>query len=112
MQAVLLAPSSAVGFVKPNDRVQLRYAAFPFREHGVFTGTIVQMDKTEQLPSELDAPIMVSEPVYRIIVDVEQPPISKKKKSLRLASGMTLEASIIIDQRPLLFWLLDPIYRI
>ena len=109
LQAVLLAPSSAVGFVKPNDTVQLRYAAFPFREHGVFMGTVVQMDKTAQLPSALDAPIAVAEPVYRIIVDVEQSPLSKKNKPLRLASGMTLEASIIIDQKPLLFWLLAPI---
>ena len=109
LQAVLLAPSSAVGFVKPNDTVQLRYAAFPFREHGVFTGTVVQMDKTAQLPSALYAPIAVVEPVYRIIVDIEQFPLSKKNKPLRLTSGMTMEASIIIDQKPLLFWLLDPI---
>lgn len=109
LQAILLAPSSAVGFVKPSDTVQLRYAAFPFREHGVFTGTVVQMDKTAQLPSALDAPIAVAEPVYRIIVDVEHAPLGKKNKPLRLASGMTLEASILIDQKPLLFWLLDPI---
>lgn len=109
LQAVLLAPSSAVGFVEPDDMVQLRYSAFPYREHGVFTGTVVQMDKTAQLPSAIDSPISVAEPVYRIVIDVEQSPISKKNTPLRLVSGMTLEASIIIDQKPLLLWLLDPI---
>ncbi len=109
LQALLLAPSSAVGFVRPDDTVQIRYAAFPFREHGVFEGKVISVDETAQLPGAIRAPIGVSEPVYRIAVAIDQAPVSKTDAPLRLAPGMTLEASIIIDQKPLLLWLLSPI---
>ena len=109
MQATLLAPSSAIGFVQPNDVIQIRYSAFPYREHGVFTGTILKMDNTAQLPDAINAPVRLSEPVYQIVVKVDQNPISKSGQPLRLVPGMTLEASIIIDEKPLLFWLLDPV---
>ena len=109
LQAVLLAPSSAIGFVEVGAVVQIRYSAFPYREHGVFAGTVLLIDDTAQLPSAIRAPVTISEPVYRIVVEVDQAPISKSKKILRIAPGMTLEASIIIDQKPLLLWLLDPL---
>ncbi|MDQ7012157.1 MAG: HlyD family efflux transporter periplasmic adaptor subunit, partial [Mariprofundaceae bacterium] len=109
LQALLLAPSSAVGFVRRDDTVQIRYAAFPFREHGVFEGKVISVDETAQLPSAIRAPIGVPEPVYRIAVAIDQAPVSKTGAPLRLAPGMTLEASIIIDQKPLLLWLLSPI---
>ena len=109
LRATLLAPSSAVGFVEVGDVVQIRYSAFPYREHGVFSGTVRKIDDAAQLPNAIRAPISVSEPVYRISVQVEQAPESKSGNQLRLASGMTLEASIIIDQKPLLLWLLDPL---
>ncbi len=109
LQSILLAPSSAIGFVKRGDVVQIRYAAFPFREHGVFRGTVVAIDDTAQLPSAIGAPIGVSEPVYRVTVEIDQSPTSKSGETLHLSSGMTLEASIIIDRKPLLLWLLSPI---
>ena len=109
LQSILLAPSSAIGFVEVGDTVQLRYSAFPFREHGVFPGKVLAIDETAQLPSAIRAPIQVNEPVYRITVEIEQAPLSKRNEVLNLAPGMTLEASIIIDQKPLLFWLLDPL---
>ncbi len=109
LRAVLLAPSAAMGFVKVGDVVQIRYDAFPYREHGVFEGRVISMDETAQPPRIIQAPIEISAPVYRLIVAIDQSPVSKRGKSLRLAPGMTLEASIIIDKKPLLLWLLSPI---
>lgn len=109
LHAVLLAPSSAVGFVTVGDVVQIHYSAFSYREHGVFSGTVQAIDETAQLPSAIRAPISVSEPVYRVVVEIMQTPEGKSGNELRLAPGMMLEASIIIDQKPLLLWLLDPL---
>ena len=109
LETIVLAPSAAIGFVEVGDEIQIRYSAFPYREHGVFTGTVAAIDDTAQLPNAIRAPIQVAEPVYRIFVEIEQAPTSKRGDILDLAPGMTLEASIIIDQKPLLFWLLDPI---
>lgn len=107
--ATLLAPSSAIGFVKPDDKVSIRYEAYPYRENGVFEGRVTAIDNTAQLPSAFSAPIGGREPVYRIYAEVEQNPVSKRGEELRLFSGMILEASIIADEKPVLFWLLDPV---
>lgn len=107
--AVLLAPSSAVGFAKPGDVAQIRYQAFPFRENGVFEGEIINIDDTAQLPSAINAPIQVNEPVYRVVLKIDQEPTSKSGKQLNLSPGMVLDASIIINKKPILFWLFDPV---
>lgn len=107
--ATLYATSSAVGFARLGDAVELRFDSFSFREHGVFKGKIINIDRTAQLPASIDAPIAQSEPVYRIIVQIPQTPISKTGQVLSLTSGMMLDASIVIDKKSLLFWLFDPI---
>ena len=36
LRAELLAPSSAVGFIAPGERVLLRYDAFPYQKFGQY----------------------------------------------------------------------------
>ncbi|HFC9211080.1 TPA: HlyD family secretion protein, partial [Vibrio cholerae] len=108
--AVLLAPSTAIGFAKIGDSVNIRYDAYPYREHGIFIGDIISIDKTAQVPNTIRSPIAISEPVYKIVVKVEQIPVSKSGALLKLRSGMKIEASIILDKKPLIFWLFDPIF--
>ncbi len=108
-QATVLAPSAAIGFVAEGDLISIRYAAYPYREHGVFRGLVRAIDNTAQLPQAIAAPIAGDEPVYRIYTDIDQAPVNKRGERLRLASGMLFEASIIADQKPILFWLLDPV---
>ncbi|TQQ47236.1 HlyD family efflux transporter periplasmic adaptor subunit [Vibrio cholerae] len=108
--AVLLAPSTAIGFAKIGDSVNIRYDAYPYSEHGIFIGDIISIDKTAQVPNTIRSPIAISEPVYKIVVKVEQIPVSKSGALLKLRSGMKIEASIILDKKPLIFWLFDPIF--
>ena len=45
MQAELLAPSSAVGFIHPGGRVLLRYSAFPYQKFGEYWGTVMSVSR-------------------------------------------------------------------
>lgn len=107
--ATIFAPSSAIGFVYPGDEVAIRYLAYPYREHGVFHGTVASVDNTAHLPAVIDAPVSGNEPVYRVYVKIEQTPVSKRGETLQLRSGMLLDASIIADEKPILFWFLEPV---
>ncbi len=109
LQAILLAPSSAIGFAKIDDYAQIRYRSFPYREHGVFEGSIVQIDEAAQRAQSINSPIDISVPVFKVVVKIDQEPQSKNGENLRLTSGMVLDASMIIDKRPILFWLFDPV---
>lgn len=106
---VLLAPTSAIGFVEVGDTVQIRYRAFPHREHGVFTAEVTEIDQTAQTPNDIDAPVAVSEPVFRVRVQLDQAPVNKAGATLRLGSGMLFDASIVVDEKRLLLWILAPV---
>ena len=53
LQAQLFAPSSAIGFVRPDQTVLLRYQAFPYQKFGHQSGQVVQVSRTPLQPSEL-----------------------------------------------------------
>ena len=50
MQAELLAPSSAVGFIHEGERVLLRYSAFPYQKFGEYWGTVVSVSRAALSP--------------------------------------------------------------
>lgn len=106
----LYAPSAAIGFVQQGDPVYLRYDAYPYREHGTFVGTISRIDSAPQSPGEMGVILASTEPVYRVQARIDQQPVNKRGETLRLMSGMRLSASIVADEKPILFWLLDPVF--
>ncbi|HMK87772.1 MAG TPA: HlyD family efflux transporter periplasmic adaptor subunit, partial [Steroidobacteraceae bacterium] len=71
LHAELFAPSRAVGFVRPGDRVLIRYAAFPFEKFGHQQGRVESVSRTALPVSELNAMDIADsrgEPLYRINV--------------------------------------------
>ena len=55
MQAKLLAPSSAVGFIYQGERVLLRYNAFPYQKFGEYWGTVVSGHMPPFIPTRCRA---------------------------------------------------------
>src|SRR5271155_3235741 len=53
MQADLLAPSNAIGFIRPGERVLLRYSAFPYQKFGQYPGTVVSVSHAALSPDEV-----------------------------------------------------------
>ncbi len=43
--AQLFAPSNGVGFIEPNQSVNLRFAAFPYQKFGQYQGTVTSVSK-------------------------------------------------------------------
>jgi len=51
LQAQLLAPSRAVGFIEPGDKVLLRYQAFPYQKFGHHAGKVVRVSRSAIVPA-------------------------------------------------------------
>jgi membrane fusion protein len=109
LHADVYAPSRAIGFVKPGQEVRLLYDAFPYQRFGSFTGRVTRISRTALDPRELSAPLKVDEPVYRIEVTPAAQGLQAFGERHRLQPGMTLTASIILDRRSFLDWLLQPL---
>ncbi|MEO8805481.1 MAG: HlyD family efflux transporter periplasmic adaptor subunit [Burkholderiaceae bacterium] len=118
LQAQLFAPSSAVGFVRPNQPVQLRYQAFPYQKFGHQTGSVALVSRSPLQGTELAGlPMQAaanagSEPLYRITVTLDQQSVAAYGQAQALVPGMQLEADVLLDRRRLIEWLFEPVLGI
>ena len=115
LQAQLFAPSSAVGFVRADQTVELRYQAFPYQKFGHQSGEVVQVSRSPLQASELaglSLPAAASaggEPLYRITVRLDRQSVAAYGQAQALAPGMQLEADVLLDRRRLIEWLFEPV---
>ncbi|WP_213995171.1 HlyD family efflux transporter periplasmic adaptor subunit [Arsukibacterium sp.] len=109
LEAVLLVPTRAYGFVMPGQRTRLRFDAFPYQRFGLYEGEVIKTAQAIVLPNEVDMPVAVQEPVYRVQVALDSQLIRAYGNTVPLQSGMLLSADIVLEQRSLLAWLFEPI---
>lgn len=117
MLAQLFAPSSAVGFVRPGQAVQLRYQAFPYQRFGQQKGQVLQVSRTPLGASELARLALpatlsqgpASEPLYRITVQLERQTVEAYGQEQALAVGMQLDADVLLERRRLIEWIFEPL---
>jgi membrane fusion protein len=124
LEAHLFGPSRAVGFVRPGQRVLLRYHAFPYQRFGHQQGVVANVSRAALSPGELPPQLAglpgltgagaanSAEPVYRITVELERQSVTALGEELPLAPGMLLEADVTLERRRLFEWVLDPLYAV
>jgi membrane fusion protein len=110
--AELLLPSRSAGFVKKGNESRLRFDAFPHQRFGFVNSKISHVDQSLISQGEVNLPIDVVEPVYRLQAQLQQQDIAGYGQKFPLKSGMLFEADIILESRSLMQWLLDPIYSL
>lgn len=109
LEAHLYVPTRAVGFVEVGQEVRLLYGAFDYRQFGIQAGTITDISSSIFSPWELQASIQLSEPTYRVTVQIGSQAVEAYGRHFPLQSGMLLTADIVQEKRSLLTWILSPI---
>jgi len=112
LQAELLVPSRAIGFIEPGQTVRLAYEAFPFQRFGLHSGHVTTVSRNLLRPAELVAPIAIDEPSYRVIVSLDRQTLPAFGRDFPLGPDMTLKADIVFDRRSLLAWVLEPLFSL
>nr|WP_295381932.1 HlyD family efflux transporter periplasmic adaptor subunit [Pseudoxanthomonas sp.] len=110
LQAQLLVPSRAVGFIEPGDRVLLRYQAYPYQKFGHHGGRVIRVSRSAVSAQASEG--QVTEPYYRVLVALDRQTIQAYGKPESLRPGMTLEADILGERRKLYEWVLEPLYSL
>ncbi|HEU4960440.1 MAG TPA: HlyD family efflux transporter periplasmic adaptor subunit [Sphingomonas sp.] len=109
LAAELYAPSRAIGFARVGQEVRLMYDAFPYQQFGSFRGTIEAISRTALAPDEIDAPLKLAEPAYRVRVRLDAQAVEAFGGVYPIQPGMTLKANVILEKQSFLGWLLEPI---
>lgn len=113
IEAELLAPSRAAGFIRPGQEVHLMLQAFPYQRFGTVGGKITTISRTVLSPTEITIPgLKIEEPVFRVRVALPHEEIQAYGESIPLQPGMLLSADIVFDRRSLVRWLFDPLFAV
>lgn len=109
LQAELLVPTRAAGFVHPGQEVRMLYDPFPYQKFGTYRGRITEVSQTVINGADAMTPISLKEPAYKVNVELERPDVDAAGRKIPLQSGMLLKADIILEKRPLITWLINPL---
>ena len=114
LQAQLLAPSSALGFLQVGQAVRLRVQAFPYQKFGLQPGTVAQVAQAPSQAADLAPWPMAqreagAEPMYRVTVDLQRQAVMAAGQMRPLLPGMQLEADVVLERRRLVEWLFEPL---
>lgn len=115
LEAELLVPSRAIGFIAPGDRVLLRYQAFPYQKFGHQEGRVAAISRSALSPGELGALIgnvEQGEPLYRVTVSLARQAITAYGRPEALKPGMLVDADVLGEQRKLIEWIFEPLYSL
>jgi membrane fusion protein len=124
LEAHLYSPSRAIGFVRPGQRVLLRYQAYPYQRFGHHEGVVASISRSAVSPGELPPQLAsltsltgaqsgaATEPLYRITVTLASQKVITYGQPVPLQPGMLLEADVVLEKRRLYEWVLDPLYTL
>lgn len=112
LQAELYAPGRHLGPLRVGQPVRLRLEAWPHAKFGALAGVVQQIAQVPLAGPEL-ASLPLSglapgdEPLYRITVVLSALPPAWAQRPL--ASGLRLQADVMLERRRLVEWLLEPL---
>lgn len=110
LQAHLYAPSSAIGFLRAEQPVHLRYQAFPYQKFGHQAGQVMHVSHAPLPPGEESAVgTQGGEALYRVTVSLPAQTIDAYGAPQPLTAGMQLEADVLLDRRRLIEWIFEPL---
>ncbi|ERK08683.1 Membrane-fusion protein [Pantoea sp. AS-PWVM4] len=115
---VIWLPNDSVPYVKPGDMINISYAAYPAEKYGQFPGKVLSISSAPVSPRELNnygsAPRLADGQIagawFKANVALNHQGLRWQGKTLPLASGMQLQATVFLEKRPLWQWMLSPYY--
>ena len=105
--------SDAIGFAEAGQSVRLRMKAFPYQHYGQQEGSVIDVSESPVPSADLTGLSEVSgTSLYRIRVKLASHQVDSSVGKRRYKAGMLVDASIDIESRPLIHWILEPLYGV
>lgn len=112
LQSDLFVPTRAAGFLKAGQQVRLAIDAFPFERYGHVDATIAEIGRVVLIPGESGVPAQIKEPAFRVRATLKAQDVSAYGERYPLRNGLTAQADIALDRRPLYRWVIEPVLRL
>jgi HlyD family secretion protein len=115
LRAEVWVPNEDIGFVRPGQKVRLKFAAFPFQKYGMVDGTVehVSADAADSTTSNgpVDPNGRPRQYVYKALVTLKSMNLELEGEKLPLSAGMQTYAEILLGTRTVAEYLLSPVQK-
>lgn len=101
-------PSHQSGFLKVGMPVKVKFDAYPFQDYGVVTGKVMQVSPDSKVMETPQGKIEV----FEMEISLDQSDIKFGNKRIPLTPGQTATAEVIVRQRRLIDFILDPFKKL
>lgn len=115
LQARVMLSSRAVGFIRPGQRVVLRYESFPYQKFGQQYGNVIEVSESALTPRDVATVTgdnQAQEQFYQVRIALDHQFIKAYGEDYSLHPGSALDADFIVDKRRLYQWILEPLYAL
>jgi hemolysin D len=101
-------PPTDSGFLRKGMLVKVKFDAYPFQDYGVSEGTLMSISPDSKVTETAQG----EEESYELKVELEKPYILDQGKRIELTAGQTATAEIIVRQRRVIDFFLDPFRKL
>ena len=112
LMADIYVPTRSAGFLREGQTVRLAIDAFPMERFGHASATVNDVGRSVIAPGDSLLPASVKEPVFRVRATLAAPAITAYGETYPLKSGLSAQADIALDERPLYRWVIEPVLRL
>jgi HlyD family secretion protein len=106
LKAQMLSQES--GFVKVGMPVKIKFDAYPFQEYGVVKGRVSWISPDAKIQE--NSPTRIE--TYQVEIALDKPYIETGNKRILLTPGQTATAEVIVRQRRVIDFILDPFKKL
>lgn len=101
-------PSQQSGFLKVGMPVKIKFDAYPFQDYGIVQGRVTWISPDSKVQTTSQGNVET----YEMDIAIEQPYIQAGNKRIFLTPGQTASAEVIIRQRRVIDFILDPFKKL
>ncbi|MDZ8054835.1 MAG: HlyD family efflux transporter periplasmic adaptor subunit [Aulosira sp. ZfuVER01] len=101
-------PSQDSGFLKVGMPVKIKFDAYPFQEYGITQGKVTWISPDSRVQQTPQGNIET----YELEISLEKQYIQNGEKRIALTAGQTANAEVIIRQRRVIDFVLDPFRKL
>lgn len=101
-------PSQESGFLEVGMPVQIKFDAYPYQDYGIVAGQVTWISPNSKMTQTPQGAI----PTFELEVTLDRFHIQTKDKRIALTPGQTATAEVIVRQRRVIDFLLDPFKKL
>ncbi|MGL5796111.1 MAG: HlyD family efflux transporter periplasmic adaptor subunit, partial [Waterburya sp.] len=102
-------PPTDSGFLKKGMPVKIKFDAYPFKDYGISEGTLISISPDSKVAETTQGQ---EDNYYELKVELDKPYILDQGKRIELTPGQTATAEIIVRQRRVIDFFLDPFRKL